>query len=163
MDQPADFPSGKTLVIGYGNTLRGDDGVGPHVATVAASWGLPGLQSLAVPQLTPELAEPVAAAELVIFVDARRDDGKGTIEVSALAPSNSEGVFGHVGEPRTLLALAQSIFGSCPQAWLITIPAADFSLGEGLSSIARQCAEAALARIRRLLEVDVGTEVADAR
>ncbi len=58
-------------MIGYGNTLRSDDGVGPRVAMAVASWGWPGLKAIAVHQLTPELAEPLAAAELAIFVDAR--------------------------------------------------------------------------------------------
>ena len=42
------FDGSKTLVIGYGNTLRSDDGVGRHVALAVSSWGLPGLESIAV-------------------------------------------------------------------------------------------------------------------
>ena len=65
-------PDGTILVIGYGNTLRSDDGVGPRVAMAVASREWPGFNAIAVQQLTPELAEPLAAAELAIFVDARR-------------------------------------------------------------------------------------------
>lgn len=50
--------------------LRGDDGVGPLVAETVAGWGLPGVRALAVQQLVPELAEMVAAASLVVFVEA---------------------------------------------------------------------------------------------
>ena len=52
----------RTLVIGYGNELRGDDAVGPLVARTAESWQRPGLRALAVQQLTPELAEDIAGA-----------------------------------------------------------------------------------------------------
>src|SRR5947209_7059306 len=38
---------GGVLVIGYGNELRGDDGVGPCVARTVASWQRPGLRALA--------------------------------------------------------------------------------------------------------------------
>jgi hypothetical protein len=31
-------------VIGYGNTLRGDDGIGPAVAEAVAALGLPGVR-----------------------------------------------------------------------------------------------------------------------
>jgi hydrogenase maturation protease len=154
MDHLGTFPSGIALVIGFGNTLRGDDGVGPHVAAVAASWGLPGLQSIAVAQLTPELAEALAAVELAIFVDARLDHGKEMIEVSPLVPSNSGEMSGHACDPRFLLALAQAVYGCQPRAWLITIPAEDFALGESFSPIARRGAEAALKQISALIGVD---------
>jgi hydrogenase maturation protease len=143
------------LVIGFGNTLRGDDGVGPHVAGIVASWELPGLRSMVATQLTPELAEPVAAAERVVFVDARLDTGRGTIKVAPVGLSNSQAMSGHFCDPRFLLSLARSVYGSDPQAWLITIPTADFSLRESLSPLAKRGVEAALARIRAMLNVDV--------
>jgi hydrogenase maturation protease len=43
------------LVIGYGNELRSDDGVGPRVARAVAEWRLPGVEAIAVHQLTLEL------------------------------------------------------------------------------------------------------------
>jgi hypothetical protein len=58
------------LVIGYGNTLRGDDGVGYQVAETVAEWQLPQVRSIAVHQLLPELAADIAEVDLVIFVDA---------------------------------------------------------------------------------------------
>jgi hydrogenase maturation protease len=58
------------LVIGHGNELRGDDGAGPSVARAVASWHLPGVRTLAVHQLTPELAEDLAQTKRVVFVDA---------------------------------------------------------------------------------------------
>src|SRR5690242_2835552 len=58
------------VVIGYGNDIRGDDAAGPLAARAVAAWGAPGVRALAAHQLTPELAEALAAAELAIFVDA---------------------------------------------------------------------------------------------
>jgi hydrogenase maturation protease len=48
----------QVLVLGYGNTLRRDDAVGPLAAEAVAGWGRPGVLALALPQLLPELAEP---------------------------------------------------------------------------------------------------------
>lgn len=59
----------RVIVIGYGNTLRSDDGAGQKVAEILASWHLPQVRSISVHQLTPELAAPIAEAELAIFVD----------------------------------------------------------------------------------------------
>src|SRR5689334_21377694 len=120
----------KTLLIGYGNTLRSDDGVGPRIAIDAASWGLPRLETIAVPQLTPELAELLASAELVIFVDARQAEIGAAVEVSLLEAANLVEALAHASDPRWLLALTKAAYGHRPRAWLVTVPAVDFSLGE---------------------------------
>jgi hydrogenase maturation protease len=64
------IPRPQVVVIGYGNTLRSDDGAGQQVATLVEDWQLPQVRSLAVHQLTPELAAELATAQMVIFVDA---------------------------------------------------------------------------------------------
>jgi hydrogenase maturation protease len=146
-------PTGSTiLVIGYGNTLRSDDGVGPRVAMAMASRALPGLTAIAVQQLTPELAQPLAAAELAIFVDARRADGDKAVAVQPLEPAGWEPGNGHTSDPRALLALAHAVFGRAPRSWLVTVPAIEFSLGEGLSVTAGRAAEDALERITAFTE-----------
>ena len=59
------------LVIGYGNDLRCDDGIGQKVAKeLNLNSSFTNLKSLAVSQLTPELAETIVKADIVIFVDA---------------------------------------------------------------------------------------------
>ena len=61
------------LIIGYGNTLRGDDGAGPRVAEAVAALNYPGVRTLVCPLLTPELADPISRAGAVLFVDAAVD------------------------------------------------------------------------------------------
>jgi hydrogenase maturation protease len=143
---------GRILVIGYGNTLRTDDGVGRRVAMAVSSWQRPDVESIAVHQLTPELAEPLATAELAIFVDARLTDGGEAVEVRPLEPSGGRGGLGHASDPRALLAVARAIYGRSPRGWLVTVPAADLSLGEGLSPAAGRGAEEALGQIAALIE-----------
>jgi hypothetical protein len=69
-----------SLLIGIGNPLRGDDGVGPWLVE---TWGrrrawrgvLPArLQMRVVDQLLPELAAELAVVRRVLFVDAWRGD-----------------------------------------------------------------------------------------
>jgi hydrogenase maturation protease len=151
MDVPLSATGGTVIVIGYGNTLRCDDGAGPRVAIALASRGLPGLTAIAVQQLTPELAEPLASAELAIFVDARRALQGEPVEVRPLEPSDSGGTTGHASDPRALLALARETFGRSPRSWMVTVPAAEFNLGEGLSATAERGAEDALERITALI------------
>jgi hydrogenase maturation protease len=145
---------GKTLVIGYGNTLRSDDGVGQRVAVAVASWELPGLETIVVHQLSPELAEPLASAELVIFVDALPVESSTDVEVTALVAANSGVALAHASDPRALLSLTRAVYGQEPRAWLLTVPAVDFSLGEALSMTAETGAQEALRQIVALIDPD---------
>src|ERR1035441_6445297 len=70
---PAVTIEAELLVIGYGNTLRGDDGVGPRVAEAIEKLNLPGVRTLVCQQLSPEYADPVSRARTVVFVDAAVD------------------------------------------------------------------------------------------
>jgi hydrogenase maturation protease len=143
-----------TLVIGYGNTLRRDDGIGPFVATAINAWHLPGVSALAVAQLTPELASDLAVVRRAVFVDARPVDenDRGGVEVQILEPSNEASrAFTHAGDPSGLLALAREVYGTCPKAWLVTVPLYDLRHGEGLSRKTNLALQIALRRIGGLL------------
>jgi hydrogenase maturation protease len=137
------------LVIGYGNPLRGDDGVGPKVAEAIEELHLPGVDTLSCHQLSPEHAEPVSRARTVIFVDAAVD-APNDVQLRQLEPNESSQLMAHAADPRTMLALARDVFGHCPEAWWLTIPAVKLDFGENLSPLARQGYEAALKHIRAL-------------
>ena len=136
------------LVIGYGNTLRRDDGVGPRVADAVAALALPGLRALACPLLTPELADPVSRACVAIFVDAAVDAPR-EVQLRQLAPADSSQVMAHAASPATLLALARDVFGHAPEAWWLTIPVEDLGMGEELSPLAQRGCEIALQEVKR--------------
>jgi hydrogenase maturation protease len=138
------------LIIGYGNTLRRDDGVGPKVAEAVATLNLPGVHALAAPLLTPELAESVALAKCVVFVDASVDRPR-RVRWRKLVPAKSSRITAHAADPCTLLALARDLFGHAPEAWWLTIPAEDLGFGEELSATTRAGFEQALDKIRKMV------------
>jgi hydrogenase maturation protease len=141
--------TGDFLVIGYGNTLRSDDGVGAKVAAAVAELNLPGVVALVRHQLTPELAEPVSAACAVVFVDAAAD-ASAEVQIRKLEPNESSQIMAHAADPRTLLTMAKQLFGRCPPAWWLTIPVENLEFGEELSPLAQRGYETALDRIRTL-------------
>jgi len=143
--------AGEFLVIGYGNTLRSDDGVGAKVAAAVAELALPGVVSLVRHQLTPELAETISEARTVVFVDAAVDAAI-EVQVRQLEPAEGAQLMAHAADPRTLLALAGQLFGRCPPAWWLTIPVENLEFGEELSPLARRGYETALERIRALVD-----------
>jgi hydrogenase maturation protease len=112
------------LVIGYGNTLRRDDGVGPKVAAALERLRLQGVLTIACPQLTPELADPLSRAGAAVFVDASVEH-RGPVRLRQLGPADSSQILAHAADPRVLLALARS--------WMLTIPAKELGFGERLS------------------------------
>ena len=154
------------LVIGIGNPLRGDDGVGWWLARRARRLGRGKRQPAApavrlVQQLTPELALEVAAARRVLFVDAccagsEPDPAPLLQALGVPAAENSEvGVAGgHRLDPAALLALAGLLGGAGlldgtgPPGWLLLVPAFAFPHGAELSAELRSRLPAA----GRLLE-----------
>jgi hydrogenase maturation protease len=140
-----------SLVIGYGNTLRGDDAIGPCVAGAVATWQLPGVRALAVHQLTPELAEALATAGLAIFVDACPASEGEEVGLRSLEPADSPYLLGHVSDPRYLLGLARALYGWSPPAWWILVPGASFEFGDSLSVLATRGVEAAVRQIAHLV------------
>jgi hydrogenase maturation protease len=151
------------LVIGYGNELRGDDGAGPRVAASIAARAWEGVNAIACHGLTPELADAVASARRVVFVDAAVDSGD-SVRLQRIGPADALSFSAHSGDPASLLALARDVFGRCPPAWLLKIPAFHFELGGAFSSPTRRGLEEALAQVGAFLGRDgaVGAGARDA-
>ncbi len=144
------------LLIGYGNSLRNDDGAGQRVAETIADWNLANLRSLAVHQLTPELAELLTMAEKAIFVDvypvsSAQESGLQVMQLSPDAPDHAVEM-GHALDPRSLLALTQQVYGAVPLSWWILIPAIDFEFGEQFSAITQQGILDALEQVKKLVQ-----------
>ncbi len=142
---------GSLLVIGFGNTLRSDDGVGQRVANAIEAEGWPNVSTLSVTLLTPELAEPVSRAERVIFVDAETG-GEAVVRLRPVMPAQSSQLIAHAASAETVLALARDVFGGVPRAWMLTIPARSLEIGEDLSGSTQRGLQEAIARIRTIAE-----------
>jgi len=125
----------RKLVIGYGNPLRGDDRLGWEVAgRLAASIADDSVAIMAVHQLTPELAEPVSQAEVVIFVDASYEGKPGTWRCDEVEPAPATtDPLGHHFSISGLLAYARVVFSSKPEAFVISVAAESFECRDALS------------------------------
>lgn len=137
------------LVVGYGNTLRQDDSVGPRVAERIAARHLPGVRTLICPQLSPEHAAPVAQARTVVFVDAAVGAAR-QVRLRPVAPGTSTRLLAHAAAPPTILALARDVYGRAPAAWMLTIPAVHLGFGTELSVTAQRGVARAVREILRL-------------
>jgi hydrogenase maturation protease len=134
------------LVIGYGNDLRTDDGAGRWVADQIDGMALGGVEVRSVAQLTPELALAVSGRSTVVFVDASVDATELTIERVEASGSSSD-VMTHHGNPATLLSMVPRVGEMPAEAWIVSIPATDLSMGFEMTVETREAAEAAVAAI----------------
>jgi hydrogenase maturation protease len=144
---------GRVLVLACGNALRGDDGVALHIASCVNGVCGPDTLVHTDQQWTPELAQPISQAEMVVFLDASASMPPGEIVCSELgAGGSSASSFTHQISPEALLTLAQDLYGSHPShAYLLTVGGASFDLKEGLSEPVRHAIPQAIERIKALL------------
>jgi len=138
----------RSLVIGYGNPFRMDDGVGlVAVNLLRARLGVPPVDcgeegatdtdlpfdTLFLQQLTPELAETVQAYDHLYLVDAHTGIYQELVHRERLAPHECPGLVSHILKPEHLLALALSISGRAPETVLYSVRGYNFDFGEQLS------------------------------
>lgn len=140
------------LVIGYGNTLRGDDGVGYRVAERIEQLHWPHVKAIACHQLSPELMAEFAEFEHVIFVDATLPGHQQQPSVTAVEGLKATTLDTHQVTPETLICLAAELYGCRPKATKVLLPTQAMDFGEELSAIAQEGLEAAIQYIQNLLE-----------
>ena len=101
-------------------------------------------------QWTPDLAQDIAAADSVLFVDSSVDSVPGRVCLSPVQSNRGNGDSAtHSLEAHELLGLTRSLYGSiASHAMLLTVGAGSTELGETLSDRV----EAALPRARGVLE-----------
>ena len=146
-------PGPGTLVVGVGNVLRGDDGVAfSAIARIAADPRCAGVNVVVHHQLTPELAEEVAAATRFILVDAEVALAPGEVRVRRLSPTGGGEPLSHHVAPEGLLALARLLYGHAPPAWTVSVGLVSTELGEPLSGPVEAALPAVTDAVARLLE-----------
>ena len=138
----------KTLVIGFGNVYRRDDGAGFAVVNeLLGRLGRPpldteddGFEDLGHPidtlllhQLVPELADTVQHYDQVIFVDAHVGSIPDLIREEELEICYKSATVSHQMHPCSLLAMTGELYDRHPSGTLISLRGHDFDFGTGLS------------------------------
>jgi hydrogenase maturation protease len=142
-----------TLIIGYGNPLRGDDGVGPRAAELLQQTPFPAdVQILVCHQLTIELAPQIAEAGRLILIDARAAGEPGSLQQCILTPAipGSASLTHHI-DAQGLLAAAEMLYGAAPETVLFTVSGGSFDSGEALSPAVAAALPELLAQIRAVV------------
>ena len=141
------------LIIGIGNPLRSDDGLGWIVAEQLSQDCEMDCDIHAVYQLTPELAQWMAAANLVVMIDASHvgEPGELCIRSLSLPLSAQPSALGtHYTTPEELAALTAAVYGRCPPVVVVSVTGADFSIGEQFSAIVARRLALVSASVRQI-------------
>ena len=145
-----------TLVVGYGNALRTDDGLGWHAAQRMGDD--PRFVDVAIVrrhQLVPELAYDVGAAALVVFIDATASAPPGCVVVQRVeCREQRTGSSTHHVNPPALVALAEELYGRAAEAFIVSCGVDSVDIGERLSPVVK----AALPKV-----IDAVAELIDSR
>ena len=148
-------PKPRCLILACGNTLRGDDGVGPWLAEWAEKRFREEsrVRVITRQQWTPELAEEIARTQSVLFIDCSVDSASGSIILAPVEPTVAlQRIATHHQGAAELLALTRDLYSSLPTtAKLLTIGAGSTELGELFS----ESVTAALPEACRLIEETV--------
>lgn len=143
----------RVLIIGYGNPLRCDDGVGWRAAEqLSTEIGDEDVEILARQQLTPELAEAISRCKRVIFIDACIDCHPGSIKIKKILPvSASDNIFLHHLTPTALMTMARVLYKVFPEAFVLTVGGYSCDFGERLSPAAAKALPALLETVKSMV------------
>ena len=156
------------LILGFGNPDRQDDGVAWHILyQLAQRLGYPLPESPedefppAVPgsptlmfvlQLTPEMAENLAAYDGVCFVDAHTGRVSEDVHVETLKAEFQSSPLTHHLTAESLLALVKSLYHAEPPAILVSVRGYQFGFSRELSPLTAELADLAVNYIWKWLE-----------
>lgn len=157
----------KTIVVGYGNIDRADDGVAFEVINVLrrhlgqkmlieGDTGLDelgsGTDSIFLPQLMPEIMEILVDYDQVIFVDAHVGAETNDLNCQPVVPEYVSSTFTHHMTPASLLAFLQVLYSKEPAGHIVSLRGHDFDFKRTLSPGTKGFIPAAIEKILELLK-----------
>lgn len=121
-------------IIGYGNSQRGDDGIGPYIVKKLKKQMIhyEQIRFRSIRQLTPDLIHDLRCADVVIFIDATVEVFHKGWQLFKVKPDLECLPFlSHHFSPAFLMGLFRSVYQRCPKVWMVSVQGYDFDLEEG--------------------------------
>ena len=142
----------KTIVVGVGNTLRSDDGVGIFICSELEKKNLLGLSVLTTHQLHIELVEELKDFETIVIIDAGANP-KSEVSFYPITEHKSKGIHSSHNIDATLLySLLQKLYPSDRSFYVCEIQVQSFDLGDSLTTLAISNAEKAINLLTEFIE-----------
>jgi hydrogenase maturation protease len=160
----------RTIIIGYGNIDRSDDGVAYEIINLVrqnlgqkiledGDTGLEKLKgeidSVFLPQLVPEIMELLTGYAQIIFVDAHAGADMKDLNCSKVTPQYVSSTFTHHMTPDALLAFLKTLYQHEPEAYIVSVRAHDFDFKRSFSPKTQSLLRPASDKIIELLKIDL--------
>lgn len=158
----------KSLILGFGNPDRGDDGVAWYILSEIAGHFNTSLREEQIEcclvqlnneidiwfnlQLIPEISEQLAYYNRAVFVDAHTVDIKEDIRIIDIKPEFQNSPFTHHLTPSSCLSLTKLLFGKYPESKLVSVRGFSFEFTDKLSTKTQSLANQAIEIILKLIE-----------
>ncbi len=129
-------PRNDILVVGVGNSLRGDDGVGLYLVRRLGEWFGGRLNCMEANDADILFAEQIAGYDELLVIDAMVLENGESFSVIKLEPTDTyvpSGFVSHIFEWGAVLALARDIYGKSPKASVLGVSTSNFEFSEALS------------------------------
>ncbi|NTW78489.1 MAG: hydrogenase maturation protease, partial [Syntrophaceae bacterium] len=152
----------RTIVVGYGNIDRADDGVAYEVINTLrqrlgqellseGDTGLEGMgaevDSIFLIQLMPEIMEVLIDYDQIIFVDAHAGANTNDLNCIPVTPEYVSSTFTHHMSPASLLAFLKLLYNREPAGHIVSLKGNDFDFKRMLSDSTRILIPAAVEKI----------------
>jgi hydrogenase maturation protease len=139
------------LFLAYGNPSRGDDALGPLLLEQLSADCVQSVELLTDFQLQIEHALDLKQRQLVLFADASIANTQ-PIAFSQLQPIYDNSYTTHAMNPASVMQVYSDIEKVAPPpCFLLTMQAAQFELGDGLSETAVESLQQAIIFVEKLL------------
>lgn len=156
----------RTIVVGYGNIDRADDGVAYEVINALrqrlgqerlkeGDTGLENLgsspDSIFLIQLMPEIMEILIDYDQIIFVDAHAGANTNDLNCIPVTPEYVSSTFTHHMTPASLLAFMEVLYNREPAGHIVSLRGYDFDFKRIISASTKMLVPAAVEKILKLL------------
>ncbi len=132
----------KTMLYGYGNPGRQDDGLGNEFVSIMEEWitkeGIPEITIDSNYQLNIEDADAISDKDIVVFVDATIEEID-DFYIDRVEPSEAKVEFSmHAVSPAFVVNLCNQLYNKFPEVYLIHIKGYEWDFAEGLTEKAKE-------------------------
>lgn len=127
----------RIYVLGYGNSHRQDDALGPALIEKMRSGPIAGVEFICRERLTVDDAFGLCGFKTVIFVDASMT-GDGPFRFYPVLPLTETSFSSDIVKPGTVLSLSRRFFSSEADAFIMSIRGFGWSFSERMTEMAEK-------------------------
>lgn len=146
-----DYTTPQNCIIGIGNSLRTDDGIGSYICEQLKRRQLNDTEIISKVELDPALAAELHQFKKLIIIDAAANNP--SFDVRVFKPiqrlaQEATSISSHGVEAVTLASLMEKLYTSKPDIYLVAVKGYDFGVG-------MEPTESAIANAERAIELIV--------